>query len=305
MFTRTLRNVALITALGIGGLWGLTLAQAPARAQERKGVEPPVARVEAAPSGTQVINGDFESGPGAGWTEYSLLGQPIIFDDRALTSSTDVTPHGGAWLAWLGGTEDADEISYIKQQVTIDSAAPVLAYWHYVESIDVCGWDWARVLVNGTEVIKVSLCMNTNTGSWVRRTVDLSAYTGQTVWIQFEADTNRWNFSSWFVDDVILEAAAGPTSTPTATGTATATRTPTSTRTSTGTATATPSRTPTASSTPAGTATSTATATASPQPTGTATNTPTLGPASTGTPTPTLTPRAGMRWYVRIPLVIH
>jgi hypothetical protein len=185
----------------------------------------------------QFVNGDFESGSGVGWTEYSLLGQPIIVHERALKGSTDVTPHGGSWLAWLGGTEGADELSYIKQQVTIDAGAPVLAYWHWVESIDVCGWDWARVLVNGTEVTKFSLCMNTNTGAWVRRTADLSAYIGQTVWVQFQADTNQWNFSSWFVDDVTLEAATGPTRTPTATGTATATRTP---RTPTSSATASP-----------------------------------------------------------------
>jgi hypothetical protein len=162
----------------------------------------------------QIVNGGFESGSGVGWTEYSLLGQSIIVNDKALKGSTDVTAHSGSWLAWLGGTEDADEVSYIKQQVTIDAAAPVLAYWHYVQSIDVCGWDWARVLVNGAEVTKFSLCMNTNTGAWVRRTADLSAYIGQTVWVQFQANTNQYNWSSWFIDDVALEASTGPTPTP-------------------------------------------------------------------------------------------
>jgi hypothetical protein len=300
MATRSLRTATLVIVAAVGILSALIRLPAPTRAQVPGDITQSKARAVAAPVATQFVNGGFESGPAVGWTEYSLLDQPIIVDDKTLKGSTDVTAHSGSWLAWLGGTEDADEVSYIKQQVTIDAAAPVLAYWHYVQSIDVCGWDWARVLVNGAEVTKFSLCMNTNTGAWVRRTADLSAYIGQTVWVQFQANTNQYNWSSWFIDDVTLEAGAGPTSTPTATGTATATGSPTATASPTGTAT--PSRTPTASptatashtptSTSAVTGTSTTTPTASRTPTSAATSsrTPTASPTGTNTPTASPTP---------------
>ena len=48
------------------------------------------------------------------------------------------------------------------------------------------------------------LCDTNDTSGWVRQTVDLSAYAGQTIQLQFRAETDSSENSNWFVDDVAL-----------------------------------------------------------------------------------------------------
>ena len=155
-------------------------------------------------------NGNFESGA-TGWIEYSLLGYRLIFN----SSELGILPHGGNWAAWLGG--DHDEVSYIQQQVTVPAAAPYLSYWHWVESEDVCGYDFGGVLVNGTVVEVYTLCDTTNTYGWVKRAVNLSGYAGQSVALKIQAETDYSLLSSLYIDDVAFQATAATsleTSTP-------------------------------------------------------------------------------------------
>jgi hypothetical protein len=150
------------------------------------------------PSG--IVNGDFESGS-TSWTEYSYQGYyPVI------TSSLPVTPHSGIYAAWLGGADD--EITYVQQQVSISAGAPYLVYWQWIGSVDDCGNDFGEVLVNGTVVDDYDLCVSTNTSDWVTHSVDLSAYTGQSIMLQIRAVTNASVNSNLFVDDVSLQATA-------------------------------------------------------------------------------------------------
>jgi subtilisin family serine protease len=164
------------------------------------------------PSATPVspiVNGDFESGS-SGWTEYSLLGQyPVITSNF---SAVGITPHSGSYAAWLGGYYS--EIRYVSQQVTIPADAPYLVYWHWIASADMCGWDYGLVIINNATVVdQYDLCDTTSTGGWVKHSVNLSAYTGQSVNIQIRAETDSSLNSNLFIDDVSLAAApgAGPT----------------------------------------------------------------------------------------------
>jgi hypothetical protein len=282
------------------------------------GTSPP----QAMAADTQIVNGDFESGTGVGWVEYSKLGYPIVV--RASDLPQGVAPHSGAWAAWFGG--DNSEVAYIEQPLTISAATPLLAYWHWIESSDSCGFDYARVSVDGSPVTSYTLCIATGTGTWARRTVDLTSYIGQTVMLRigFEADSSR--ISSLYLDDVAMEPVSGltPTPTSTATATATSTRTPTPTAsltpaasytvTATATRTETPTRTATLTPTTTGTliatetatATSTATVTPSPTATRTATATVTGTPISTGTATPTSTATsAGSDYRSFLPLLLR
>jgi len=215
-----------------------------------------------------LANGDFESGPGSGWVEYSQLGYPIILYQRDFPAG--VNPHGGVYAAWLGG--DNAEMAYLSQVATIPGTNPVLTYWHWIDSEDSCGWDTARLLVNDSPVWTYALCIAKNTGRWVKVSYDLSAFIGQTVVLKIRIDTDASNPSSLYLDDFTLESAPNP-STPTPT----ATSTPTATASHTPTATATSTPTATASHTPTSTATSTATASCTPTPTGTPTATATTG----------------------------
>jgi hypothetical protein len=152
-------------------------------------------------SGGDLVNGDFESGP-TGWAEYSLNGWDLILP----ASDLPVTPHGGNWAVWLGG--DFDETAYIEQQVTVPSGSPYLVYWHWIASEDWCGHDFGGVRVNSVVVDGYDLCTSTNTGGWVKHVVNLSAYAGQSVWLQIRAETDSSYNSNLFIDDVSFQASA-------------------------------------------------------------------------------------------------
>jgi hypothetical protein len=176
---------------------------APNRATKKegmvKGSRPPVppGRIEAASVG----NGDFENGADGTWTEYSALSYPLILTSTELPAG--ITPHSGDWVAWLGG--DNDEIASISQTVTITSGTSTLNFSMWITSSDTCGYDFGQILVNNTEVYSISLCDETNTNGWVNKTLNLSAYIGQNVALQFRAETDFSMDSSFFIDDVTLE----------------------------------------------------------------------------------------------------
>jgi serine protease len=151
-----------------------------------------------------IQNPGFESGHVA-WAESS-----IVFPGQLITNdfqSSGVTAHGGAWATWLGG--EHNEVGSIQQTVTVPAGNTTLGYWHWVLSSEAgCGFDLASVRVNGVSVDSFGLCTSTLTGGWVKRTVNLAAYAGQSVQLQFRVQTDSSVFSSWFIDDVALEAPA-------------------------------------------------------------------------------------------------
>lgn len=146
-----------------------------------------------------IANGDFEQGR-TGWTEYSLVDWPLIYHEDDL----DVAPHSGRWAAWLAGADD--EISYIEQRVDVPAGGPSLTYWFRISSMDECDADDDRgeVRIDGTALDTLRLCEAQNTPKWVEKTIDLSAYAGQTVDLQFRAETNSAYNSDLFIDDVSL-----------------------------------------------------------------------------------------------------
>lgn len=151
-----------------------------------------------------VANPGFEQGPTVGWEEYSLHDWDVIINSGFPGS---VTPHTGQWAAWLGG--DDNDISFVRQSVAIPTGATVLRYWAWIASADACGYDFAGVLVNNSQVVEqYDLCNSNNTGGWVQRTVNLGAYAGQTVSIQIRVETDSSLNSNLFVDDVTLANAA-------------------------------------------------------------------------------------------------
>jgi hypothetical protein len=150
-----------------------------------------------------IVNPGFEQGQGVGWQEYSTHGWDLIMNGDF---PGGVTPHGGQWLAWLGG--EYDEISYVRQTMSIRTGASILSFWMWIASADVCGYDYGGVIVNSTVVDVFDLCSDTDTGGWVRRTVNLNAYAGQNVAVQIRSETDDSFNSNLFIDDVALGNAA-------------------------------------------------------------------------------------------------
>jgi bacillopeptidase F (M6 metalloprotease family) len=49
------------------------------------------------------------------------------------------------------------------------------------------------------------LCTGADTGGWVQRSVDVTAYAGQTVVLRFTARTKAENYSSLYIDTVSVQ----------------------------------------------------------------------------------------------------
>jgi len=150
-----------------------------------------------------LTNGNFEAGRGVGWQEYSSNNFALVTDDF---SDSELVPHSGAWLAWLGGVYN--ETSILSQSVTVPAATPILSYYHVIQSADACGNDRFVVRVGGQAVVTTDLCRSTQTGGWARRTINLSSRAGQAVLLEFVVTTNGEKNSNLFIDDVSFVPAA-------------------------------------------------------------------------------------------------
>ena len=161
-----------------------------------------VPAVSALASAGVIANGGFENGPDGAWTEFSAHGWDLIVD----STTAPVPPHSGDWLVWLGG--EFTDTSSITQSVVISAEAPILTYWEWIGSADSCGFDWKQILISGNTVVSTTLCTDTATGGWVRRTLDLSAYVSQAVDLEFRVDTDATLNSNLFLDDIALGSSA-------------------------------------------------------------------------------------------------
>lgn len=144
-------------------------------------------------------NGNFESGA-TGWTQYSNNSYTLITN----SFPGGITAHGGSWAVWLGGADN--EIDYIQQQVTVPASKPTLTFWYWIASADTCGFDIGKVVVNSTTVTQYDLCQSNNTDGWLKQSIDLTSYAGQSITLQIRAETDISINSNIFIDDVSFPA---------------------------------------------------------------------------------------------------
>lgn len=146
----------------------------------------------------EIANGDFENGQDGSWEEYSFQGYDIILHKDSLPT----LPLTGDWAAWLGGADS--EVSYIQQVVTLPAEVTWLRFWYWIGSEDACGYDYAWVRINDTDLESLDLCVLTNTGDWMQESIDLRAYAGTTVTLKFYVETDDSLISNYLVDHVEL-----------------------------------------------------------------------------------------------------
>lgn len=144
-----------------------------------------------------IVNGDFEQGA-TGWIQQSSNGLSMIFN----LASLGLQPHSGQWAAWMAG--EHNEVGFIKQSFVVPANQPRLVYWHYIDSEDTCGYDFAGVVINTTVLATQNLCADAKTNGWVEVSHDLSAYAGQTIDLQLRAETDGSYLSHWLIDDVSI-----------------------------------------------------------------------------------------------------
>jgi serine protease len=160
--------------------------------------------------GGPLKNGDFEQGDMM-WIAQTLQGVPLIVDTPEITRSLpQAKPHSGDWAAWLGGFNS--EVASISQVVTVPSNATYLTYWQLISSNETasdCDLDIGRVLVSNVTVAGsvTGLCATSNTyPNWQKKSLNLSAYAGQTVTLAFDFRSDSSVFSSWLLDDIAFSA---------------------------------------------------------------------------------------------------
>lgn len=165
------------------------------------------------PTGAIIQDPGFEAGPFGGvWTESSTnFGSPIC-DIGLCGTGTGTGPNSGNFWAWFGGTSAFEEGS-VSQSVTFPGNSFITLNFN-IEMI-VCGGDaFMEVLVDGNQEFLVDetspLCGNLG---YSLQSVDLSAYSGQTVSLEFHSIVNQSSAanSNIFLDDISVDVvAAGP-----------------------------------------------------------------------------------------------
>ncbi|MCX4682871.1 M4 family metallopeptidase [Kitasatospora purpeofusca] len=148
------------------------------------------------PSARLLGNGDFESGTAAPWTATSGV----------VDADPGQSAHGGAWKAWLNGY-GSSRTDTLTQTVTVPAGCrATLAYWLHVDSAedtDKVIFDRLTVTVNGTQLAAHSNLDRAD--GYTRRTVDLSAYAGQTVTLTFKGTEDFSLRTSFVLDDLAVE----------------------------------------------------------------------------------------------------
>jgi hypothetical protein len=123
---------------------------------------------------------------------------------EGLTLPVGLPPHSGGWAVWLGG--DHDEIAFIRQAVDVPASRVTLGFWMWIASDDICGYDFGGVIAHDTTIIDVfPLCDDWNTDQWVKREVQFTTCSAQTIPIQIRAETDGELNSNLFIDDVTLD----------------------------------------------------------------------------------------------------
>ncbi|WP_329493929.1 M4 family metallopeptidase [Kitasatospora herbaricolor] len=148
------------------------------------------------PSAQLIGNAGFESGAAAPWTMT-----PGTVDADLVQAS-----HGGSWKAWLDGYGSGHRDT-VSQAVTIPAGCrPTLNYWLHIDSAETttsARYDRLSVRVNGHEVAAYS---NLDRASgYTLRTVDLSAYAGQSVTLEFIGQEDVSYQTSFVLDDIAIE----------------------------------------------------------------------------------------------------
>ena len=151
-------------------------------------------------------NGDFETDAGSPWK----ITAGVLANDATRA-------HGGSWLVEVGaGNGGAGAHSdYVSQRITIPagSTTATLAFWLHTTTAETTTTNTPDQLTvriydaAGTQIGTAATWTNLDaTSGYVQKTVDLSAYIGQTVRVQFAGVNNATLPTLWDIDDATLTA---------------------------------------------------------------------------------------------------
>ncbi|MFI7406189.1 M1 family aminopeptidase [Streptomyces sp. NPDC049541] len=188
------RSIAL-RALAVAALAAISLPAAPAAAAPSTAAACTPAQV--------VTNGGFESGTSP-WTQSST---------SVITSRSGQTAHGGTSYAWLDGT-GGTHTDTLSQSVTIPSgcSTATLSFWLHIDTAETTSsiaYDKLTAKIGSTTLATYSN-LDKNTG-YVKKTLDVSAFAGQTVSLSFTGAEDSSLQTSFVLDDIALDTSGGST----------------------------------------------------------------------------------------------
>jgi hypothetical protein len=162
-----------------------------------------------------VSDGSFENGPppASAWTEVSDSPCEWIGDWSAIWG---VAAFDGIYDFWGGGyCNNVPSSTTVSQSIPVPPADSDLSFWYITYRVDADDPDpdVAQVSVNGTPVWSLDLIVANNTyPDWVNVTLDLSAYAGQIVDLEFaglssgaQTGNIRFDYIEWAVPDVCTD----------------------------------------------------------------------------------------------------
>ncbi|WP_412542310.1 putative Ig domain-containing protein [Longispora sp. K20-0274] len=147
-----------------------------------------------------VANGGFESGA-TPWTATSGV----------VSAATTAEPaHGGTQIAWLDGY-GSTHTDTLSQSVTLPSgcSTATLSYWLHIDTKETGSTVYDKLItqVGSTTVASYS---NVNAAAgYVQRTVNMTAYIGQTVTLKFTGTEDASLATNFVIDDVSLTLTGG------------------------------------------------------------------------------------------------
>lgn len=148
-----------------------------------------------------IANGGFENGRSP-WVEQSGGGYELVDASN---------PHNGQYSAYLCGYSNCADS--IEQQVTIpagNTSALLTYYWYMSTQKTVHPYDSLQVqLLDSSGTLLKTLQTITDASQadqWLQASYDVSAYRGQTVEIAFIGTTDSQQPTSFYIDDVTLNA---------------------------------------------------------------------------------------------------
>ncbi|MFE2352298.1 M4 family metallopeptidase [Kitasatospora cineracea] len=143
------------------------------------------------PGGNALANGGFEQGA-TGWTQSA----------NDITNSTQQAAHSGSWYAWMMGYGSTASETLSQGNVAVPAGSPKLTFWLKVttQETGTTAYDTLKVNVNG-QTLKTYSNANASAG-YVQKSVDLSAFAGQTVNLSFVGQEDAALSTIFLIDDV-------------------------------------------------------------------------------------------------------
>ena len=148
-----------------------------------------------------VQNGGFESGTSP-WTQTSGV----------INNTSGEPAHTGSYKAWLDGY-GSSHTDYVRQSITIPATATkaTLDFFMHIDTAETGSTAYdtlsAQVITSAGKYVTLATWSNANAAAgYQEHTVDLSAYIGQTIQINFYGVEDSSNQTSFVIDDVSVKA---------------------------------------------------------------------------------------------------